>query len=151
MQVAVRGVPVEQGHFAEIAAACQIRQHQLATRMLLATLSQSPGEPDKNCRPVRPDVQITCPGRSAQLHAISQVIDEVRREWRQHRNAAQVRFQRALPVCSVQLIAKGLVALHDVEHVAQHLEHRAVGRRAHRGRTRVKAHAGHFAEQIARA
>ena len=52
-------------------------------------------------------------------------------------NAAQVRVERAAAVVALQLRAKVLVALQDVEHVAQHFQHHAVGLGAHRGRARV--------------
>src|SRR5271156_5202055 len=58
-------------------------------------------------------------------------------------------IKSALPVRLIQLRAESLVALHDVQHVAQHFKSRAGGFRAHRRRARVQAHAGHFAEQIA--
>ena len=57
--------------------------------------------------------------------------------------------QSALAVVGVQLRLQRLVALDDVQHVAQHFEHHAVGGGAHSGRARIQIHAGHFAKQIA--
>ena len=54
-------------------------------------------------------------------------------------------------VIALQLCAEGFVALQNVEHVAQHFKHHAIGLCPHRRRPRVITHAGHFAEQVARA
>ena len=61
---------------------------------------------------------------------------------------AEVVFESALAVILLDFSAKRFVALDHVEHVAQHFEHRAVGFGADRGRARVEAHAGHFAEEL---
>ena len=60
-----------------------------------------------------------------------------------------MRIERADAIVALQLRAEGLVALQDVEHVAQHFQHHAIGLRPHRGRARVIAHAGHLAEEVA--
>ena len=94
--------------------------------------------------------QITSPLRVAhQFHCVAQQVDEILRERSEHRDAAQMIFQRAFAVVGVQLRFECFVALDDVEHVAQHLEHDAIGCGADRGGARIQAHARHFAEQIA--
>ncbi len=55
----------------------------------------------------------------------------------------------AAAVVGLELGAEGLVLLHHVEDVAQHLEHDAVGLGADGGRARIEAHAGHLAEEVA--
>ena len=57
--------------------------------------------------------------------------------------------ERATAVVRFELAAEGLVLLHHVEDVAQHLEHDAVGLRAHGRRARIEAHARHLSEEIA--
>ena len=60
-----------------------------------------------------------------------------------------MRVERAGAIVAFELSAERLVALQDVEHVAQHLEHDAVGLGADRGRARIVAHARHLAEEVA--
>ena len=89
------------------------------------------------------------PGSVAhQLHALAQVVDEITSHGTKDGNAAQVGFERALTVILLQLGAEGLVLLQYVEHVAQHLQHYAIGGGARRGRAGIKTHAGHLTEQI---
>ena len=71
------------------------------------------------------------------------------RERSEDRNAAQMRIERAGAIVAFQLRAERLVALQDVEHVAQHFQHHAIGLRAYGRRARVVTHAGHFAEHFA--
>src|SRR5208282_1094655 len=89
--------------------------------------------------------------KAQQFDMLPQVVDEVPSQRRQYRHAAQVRIQRALLVSAVKLLAESLVALHDVENVTQHLEHRAIGLCPHCRRARVVTHASHLPEQFARA
>ena len=58
-------------------------------------------------------------------------------------------IESALAIRLIERGAEILVALHDVQHVAEHFEHRAIRLGADGGRTGIKAHAGHFAEEIA--
>ena len=58
--------------------------------------------------------------------------------------------RRAAPVGFVELRPERLALLQDVENVAQHLKHHAIGFRAHGRGPRVIIHAGHFAEEFAR-
>ena len=57
--------------------------------------------------------------------------------------------ERARAVVALQLRAESFVPLQDVEHVAQHFEHHAVGLRPHRRRARIVVHASHLAEEFA--
>ena len=61
------------------------------------------------------------------------------RERREDRHAAQVDLERARAVVAFELRAERLVALQDVEHVAQHLQHHAIGLGAHGGRARIES------------
>ena len=54
----------------------------------------------------------------------------------------------AAAIVGLQLGAEGLVLLHHVEDVAQHLEHDAVGLCPDGGGARVEGHAGHLAEEV---
>ena len=49
-----------------------------------------------------------------------------------------------------QFTAEERVSLHDVQDVAEHLQHRAILHRDHGRRSRIVAHAGHLAEDVAR-
>src|SRR5271155_1835348 len=90
-------------------------------------------------------------GKAQQLHPLAQTRDEFIRQLRKYRNGAQMGVQGALPVRLIQPCAESFVALHDVQHVAQHFQRRAIRFRADRRRARIQAHASHFAEQVARA
>ena len=61
-----------------------------------------------------------------------------------------MRIERAAPVGFVKLRPERLTLLQDVENVAQHLEHHAIGFRAHGRGARIIIHARHFTEQLAR-
>src|SRR5271157_176586 len=53
-----------------------------------------------------------------------------------------------LPVVAFNPFPKRLVALYDVEHIPQHLQHGAVRLCANRSRPRIEAHASHLAKEI---
>src|SRR5450755_4109365 len=140
----------QQSDFPEISAAAEIRQHQFATRMRFRYLHESDTDQIEIVRDVAlvaNDVVLAVPH---QLHLVAQQVDEIRRQGLEHRNAAQLVFQGALLVVRIQLRFEGLVALDDIQHVAQHFQHHAIRGRAYSCRARIQAHAGHFAEQIAR-
>ncbi len=91
------------------------------------------------------------PGSKAQeIHFFAQASDELVCQFGEHRNRAQMGIQSAPAVGLIQLRAKRFVALHDVQHVAQHLQRGAVGFGSDCGRARVQAHTGHFTEEVAR-
>ena len=96
-------------------------------------------------------MQITWPGaKRMQFDAVAQMVDEILPEAAKDGDVAQMRIERAAPVGFVELRAERLALLQDVENVAQHLEHHAIGFGAHGRGPRVIIHAGHFAEQFAR-
>ena len=87
------------------------------------------------------------PGRIAdQLDCFAQMVQEVVGDFGENGDAPQMIAERAFTVGAVESFFERLVPLQNVEHVAIHLVHRAVGQGAHRCRARVKTHAGHFAE-----
>src|SRR5439155_18302727 len=53
-----------------------------------------------------------------------------------------------LAVHRLELCSRRLAPLENVEHVAEHFEHRTIVRGLHRGGARIRAHAGHFAEVV---
>src|SRR6185437_16950642 len=61
-----------------------------------------------------------------------------------------MRIQRAAAIIFFDLAAETLVALHNVEDIPKHFKSGDVRRGAHGGGAWIKAHARHFAEQIAR-
>jgi hypothetical protein len=76
------------------------------------------------------------------------VVDEILREAAENRDVSQVGVERPPAVGLVELRAEWLALLQDVEDVAQHLEHRAIGLGAHRCGAWVIIHASHFAEEF---
>ncbi len=147
--MAVRRPSPSRPDLAEISAAAQIGQHQFAARMRLRHLHESDANQVEAVGDVALAADHVALGVAHQLHLIAQQVDELGRQRGEHRDAAQMVVERALAIVGVELRLERLVALHDVEDVAQHLEHHAIGGSAHRGRARIQAHAGHFAEQIA--
>ena len=139
----------QERHLAEVAALGEIGQHNVAAGMLLRDLHEAQAHQVEAVGCIALLADDLSRQVADEFDALLEVGDEVRRERRQHGNALQVRIQRALLVGALQLLAEALVALHDVEHVAQHLEHGAVGFRAHSSRPRIVAHAGHLAEELA--
>src|SRR5688572_369504 len=141
----------EQADLAEVAASRDVREHEIAAGMHFAHLHEA--EPH----------QVERIGRIAlahddlawrvanQLDARTEIVDEVGRQPGKHRNTLQMILERATPVGIVEPRTERLVLLQNIEHVPQHLERRAVGRRAHRGGARMETHARHLAEQITRA
>src|SRR5208337_237995 len=87
---------------------------------------------------------------ATQLDPLPQIVDEVGSKRREERDTAKVVFQRALAIVELQFFAKGLVALQDIEHIPQHLQHGAIRLGVDRRRARIETHASHFAKQIAR-
>ncbi len=135
---------------AEIPAAPQIRQHQFAPGMRFRYLHESQAHQVKTVGDVALMANDIALAEFNQLHSIPQKVDESLCERCEHGHAAQMIFERALLIIRIELGFERLVALDDVQHVAQHFEHHAVGGRPHCRRARVQAHACHFAEQIAR-
>ncbi len=139
----------QQSDLAEVSATPEIGEHQIAARMRLRHLDEPQPHQVEAVRDIALAANDVALGVAHQLHFIAQDVDEVLRQRREHGHAAQMVVERALAIVGVQLRLEGLVALDDVEHVAQHLKHHAIGSRAHRGRARIQAHAGHLAEQVA--
>src|ERR1019366_5549139 len=89
-----------------------------------------------------------------QFHAVPQVIHELlelrlfRQQAGEDRYASQVVLNGPFAIPFVQNSPRGFAALQDVKDVAENFQHRAVFLRAHRGRARVRTHAGHFAEDF---
>ncbi len=140
----------EKRDLAEVAATGEVGEDEFASGALLGNFH----EPDANEVEAVGGIALAAddlPGRVAdEFDTIAQVVDEVFCERREDGNAAQMRVERAGAIVAFELSAERLVALQDVEHVAQHLEHDAVGLGANRGRARVVAHARHLAEEVAR-
>ena len=141
----------EQADFAEIIAARQIGQHQFAAGIFLGNFHKSQPHQIKTVGGFALLADHLAGRESHQFDAVAEVVDEILREAAKNRNIAQVRIERAPAIGLVQLRAKGFAFLQDVENVAQHLEHGAIGFRAHRCGARIIIHAGHFAEEFARA
>ena len=139
----------EKCDLAEVAATREVGEDEFAAGTLFGNFH----EPDANEVEAVGGVTLAAddlPGRVAnEFDAIAQVIDEVFGERREDRDAAEMRVEGAGPIVAFELSAERLVALQDVEHVAQHLEHDAVGFGANRGRARIVAHARHLAEEVA--
>ena len=76
------------------------------------------------------------------------MVNEILLQAAKDGNVSQMRIKRPAPVGLVQLRPEGLALLQDVEHIAQHFQHRAIGFRAHGRGARVIIHAGHLAEQL---
>ncbi len=139
----------QQRRFAEIFAARKISQHHFAAGVRLRHFHEADAHQIKTVGGIALAANHLARSKAQQLDAFAQAVDEFVRQFREHRNRAQMGIERALAVRLIQLRAESLVALHDVQHVAQHFQHRAIGFRAHRRRARIQAHAGHFAEQVA--
>jgi len=66
------------------------------------------------------------------------------------RHVAQVGIKRTHAIGLVPVERGRVCSSADVEDIAQHFDHRAIGFGAHRCRARIVIHAGHFAEEFAR-
>src|SRR4029077_8708069 len=86
---------------------------------------------------------------SQELDVFSQTVDKIISQTGKDRYGAEVAIESALAVGAIELRAETLVALHDVENVAQHLEHRAIGLSLNGGRARIQTHARHFSAEVA--
>ena len=139
----------QQANLTEIPAAAQIIEHQLALRMILGDLHEADADQIETVGNVALTANHVTLAESDQLDPIAQRIDEFGGERSEQRNVLEVVFQRTPPIILIQTPLDVLVALHDVEHVAQHFVHGAIRRGADRSRARVETHAGHLAEQIA--
>src|SRR5271156_1753263 len=142
---------LQQRRFAEIFAARKIGQHHLATGVRLRNFYEADAHQVKAVRRFTLAANHLAGGEAQQLDAFSQARDEFIRQFREYRNRAQMGVQGALPVRLIQPRAESFIALHDVQHVAEHFQRRAIRFRADRRRARIQAHASHFAEQVARA
>ena len=141
--------PAEKADFAEVVAAREIREDQLAPGIVLRNLYKSYSN------------EIEAVGRCAllndglagsealQLDAFLEVVNKIRREVREHGHAAQMVFKSAPAIGLVKLRPKRFILEHDVENIAQHFKRNDVRLRYYRGRARIKIHASHFAEEIA--
>ena len=139
----------EQAHLAEVSASRQIGEHELFAAVDLRDFHKADADEIEGVG-VRTFLGDHLAGSEAdQFDAVLQEGDEILVERGEDRDAEQMGAQCAGAVVAVELLAEGLVLLHHVEHVAQHLEHDAVGLGADRRRARIEAHAGHFAEEIA--
>ena len=121
------GSSAQQSDLAEISAAAQIRQHQIAARMRLGHFHETQPDQIKTVGDVALAADHVALGVAHQLHFIAQDVDEILAQRREHRHAAQMIVERALAIVGIQLRLERLVALDDIEHVAQHLEHHAIG------------------------
>src|ERR1700722_17763014 len=84
-------------------------------------------------------------GRESQeLEGFSQSVEKIISQTREDQLCAEVAIESAFTVGAIELRAEAFVALHDVEDVAEHLEHRALGLSLNRGRARIQTHARHF-------
>src|ERR1700687_5356595 len=134
----------EQRDLAKVPATRQVRQHQFAAGTLLRNLHKADADKVEAVGRISLAANYLPRIEAQQLHAITQMVDEVLGERFEYRHAAQVRVERAGAVVALQLRTEGFVALQDVEYVAQHFEHYTIGPCAYRRRPRVIAHASHF-------
>ena len=90
------GSSAQQPDLAEISAAAQIRQHQLAARMGFRDLHEAQPDQIKAVGHVALAANHVALGVAHQLHFIAQHIDELLAQRGEHRHAAQMIVQRAL-------------------------------------------------------
>src|ERR1700690_2143823 len=138
----------QEANFAEIIAARKIREHHLAAGMRLCDLHEPYAHEIKIIGGVPLPANYLPGGETDQLNVVAQAGDEFVGEPCKNGHAAQGAIEGSLAVRLVKRRAKILVALHDVEHVAQHFEHRAIRLGADSGGTRIQTHARHFAEEV---
>src|ERR1035438_8419505 len=136
----------QESHFAEIRTPGQVGQDHIPARTMLGYFHEPESYQVKAIGHLTLCADDLSRLKAQQLDMLPQMVDEVLSQRRQHWNAAQVRIQRALLIGTVQLFAEILVPLHDVENIAQHLEHCAIGLRTHCRRARVVTHASHLAK-----
>jgi len=123
----------QEGHFAKVGAASEIGEDQVAAGTMLGDFDEAEAHEIKAVGRLALAADDLSRRKSQKFDPIAEMVDEVGSQRGEQRHAAQVRIERALAVVAIELLPEGFVALHNVEHVAQHLEHGAIGFGANRG------------------
>src|SRR5712664_2749012 len=139
----------QQTNLAEVIAAGKVGEYHLSAGIVFGNFYEANAHEIETVRWFALKRDRLARRESLQFHTFLQVLDEIRRKIRKHRDAAKMIFEGAAAVGLVELRAEGFVPQHDVEHVAQHFESDDIGFRNHSGGARIEIHACHFAEEIA--
>ena len=117
----------EQPHLAEVATTRQVGEDEVFAVVDLRDLYEADAHKIESVG-VRALFGDHLAGSEAdELDAVLEEGDEVVVERRKYGHAEQVSAESAGAVVAVELFAEGLVLLQNVEHIAQHLEHDAIG------------------------
>src|SRR5579871_3662613 len=140
----------EQRELTEKSASPDVTQDQVPTGMRLRHLDETDANEKKAVRRLALTANHLSGSIASQFNAFAQLRDKLRSNRGEHGNVTQLRRQGALAVILVHPGAEGFVALQDIQNVAQHLQHHAIGLGAHGCRAWILVHTSHFAEQVAR-
>src|SRR6185437_10254806 len=109
----------EQGDLAEVAAPRQIGQHQFASKLLFGDFHEPDADQIEAVGGIALAADYLSRAEAQQFHPVAQVIDKILGQGSENGYAAQVRIEGADAIVALQLSPESLVALQDVEHVAQ--------------------------------
>src|SRR5712671_6425345 len=140
----------EQANFAEKIAAREIREDELPSRMIFGNFHETESDDIEVIRGITLAGNDLAGRVTLEHDVFFQIFYEFGREVGEHRHAAKMVFKCAAAVIQIDLRAESFILQHDVQNVPQHLECDNVRFRADGGGTRIKIHAGHFAEEVAR-
>ena len=139
----------EQTDFAEVVAAGQVGENEFAARIIFGDLHEPDAHEVEGIGRLPLTRDDLARSVADKFHAVFEAIDKVGGEFREHGDAAKMRFEGAAAVVFVDLRAKGFVFHHDVEDVAQHFKRDDIGFGTDGGRAGIEIHAGHFAKEVA--